>query len=335
MPQTVLLTGITGFIAKHIARDLLDRGYHVRGSLRSPSREQEVIDAVTTPDTAANLTFVQLDLTSDDGWEAAMVGVDALMHTASPFPLEQPRDENELIGPAVSGTLRALGAAQAAGVTRVILTASMVTMMQRDFAPGEAVTPESWTDNNHATATPYAKSKTLAEKAAWEFVKEHPEMQLTTIHPGLVTGTPLDEHYSTSLAVIDRILRAKDPMQPDIPMPIVDVADTAGLHIRALEDPTSAGHRIIATDRIVRWPQMAAWLKDANPDRPIRTRRAPRLLLRILALFDRSIGQVLPSIGQQIEVDNSATRERFDFTFIPARDSIVAAGRALRATKTY
>src|SRR6056297_2828351 len=243
MAQTVLLTGITGFIAKQIAHDLLARGYNVRGSLRSAGRADEVRAAVG-PEGLDRLEFVELDLTADSGWAAAMEGADALIHTASPFPLGQPDDELELIRPAVEGTRRALRAAQTAGVRRVVLTASMVTVIHKDHAPGHVFGPEDHSDPDHATITAYGKSKTLAERAAWTFVEEHPEMRVTTIHPGLVAGEPRDAQYGTSLTVVERILSAKDPMQPDIRFPVSDLGDVSALHVAALEQQESAGSRI-------------------------------------------------------------------------------------------
>ncbi|MEL6798654.1 MAG: NAD-dependent epimerase/dehydratase family protein [Pseudomonadota bacterium] len=202
MPQTVLLTGVTGFIAKRIALDLLNAGHTVRGSLRSAARADEVRDALrphlTDPTALNRLSFVELDLNSDTGWDAALQGTDALMHTASPFPMAQPKDENDIIRPAVDGTLRALRAAQKAGVTRVILTSSVVAIEATDVGT-RPYTPDDWSDPTHPKSNAYYKSKTLAERAAWDFVANHPEMQLTTVNPALVLGTPMDANYGTSL----------------------------------------------------------------------------------------------------------------------------------------
>jgi dihydroflavonol-4-reductase len=144
---------------------------------------------------------VELDLGRDDGWAEAMEGADALFHTASPFPMAQPKDENEIIKPAVDGTLRALRAAQSAGVTRVVLTSSVVAIEAK--AKSGAFTEEDWSDTAHPKSSAYYKSKTLAERAAWDFVAEHPEMQLTTINPALVLGEPMDGSYGTSLELIE------------------------------------------------------------------------------------------------------------------------------------
>jgi dihydroflavonol-4-reductase len=223
MPETILVTGASGYIAKHIVVKLLNAGYHVRGSVRSVARGAEVTQAVTpmlddASELDARLTFVALDLSSDTGWDAALDGVDALMHTASPFPLEQPKNEDDTIRPAVDGTLRALNAAKTAGINRVVMTSSTVSIMM--VKPGDPKTQfdeTDWSVLEGPTATPYAKSKTLAERAAWDFVaNEAPEMQLTAINPSFVMGAPLDENFGTSIQVVERLMKGKDPKLPAV-----------------------------------------------------------------------------------------------------------------------
>ena len=328
--KTVLLTGITGFIAKRIAHDLVAKDYHVRGSLRSTKRADEVRAVVDDP---SKLSFVELDLNSDAGWEEAMDGVDVVMHTASPFPISNPKDEQDVIRPAVEGTLRAMRAAQAKGVTRVVLTASMVSIMHTDKA-GNTYGPCEWSDPQHPTANAYIKSKTLAEKAAWDFVKEHPEMQLTTIHPGLVAGTPMDTHYGSSLKVIERLWSGKDPMSPMIYMPIVDIKDVSALHIAAIEQDTSIGQRVVATDTVKTFPEMAEIVQEQFPSRKIATKVAPKLLLRLLSLFDGDLKAVLPMLNRQIVIENTATKSLFGFSFIPAKDAVRASAAFVDAHKS-
>ncbi|MGV6840729.1 MAG: NAD-dependent epimerase/dehydratase family protein [Planktomarina sp.] len=323
MSKTVLLTGITGFIAKRIAFDLLQKGYTVKGSLRSERRKDEVLAALSGVDTS-RLSFVSLDLTSDDGWDTAMDGVDVLMHTASPFPMASPKDENEIIRPAVDGTLRAVKAAQKAGVNRVVLTSSMVAIMHVDRPDGHKFGPSDWTDLSHPTSSAYVKSKTMAEKAAWDFVAQHPEMSLTTIHPGVVWGTPMDRHFGTSLELVERILSAKDPMQPNIGFPVVDVKDVSALHIAAMENDTTAGQRIIASESHWMMPNLAQVLADAYPDRKIKTKIAPKFLLRLMGLFDPAIKTVVPLVGRDIEIDNSSGHALLG-EFVDAKTSMLAS----------
>lgn len=332
MPDTVVLTGVTGFIAKRIALDLLNAGYIVRGTLRSPARADEVRAAIgprlENPDALDRLSFATLDLGRDEGWAEAMAGADALVHTASPFPLTQPRNENEIIEPAVEGTLRALRAAEAAGVRRVVLTSSVVAIEATD-ASDRPLTEDDWTDVGHPRATAYYKSKTLAERAAWDFVKAHPEMRLTTINPALVLGEPLDGNYGTSLAVVERLLSGKDPMVPEVGFGVVDVADVSAMHVAALERPDSAGGRFIASAGSMSMPEMARHLKALYPDRKIATRVAPGVLLRALSLFDRSIRTILPALGVTPEFDNTRARSILGISFTTPRTALDRAAAAL------
>jgi len=333
MSQTILLTGITGFIAKRIAFDLLEAGYTVRGSLRSTKRADEVREALrprlSDPSALDRLSFVELDLTRDDGWGEAMEGIDALFHTASPFPMAQPKDENDIIKPAVDGTLRALKAAQAAGVTRVVLTSSVAAIEAKNKSG--AYSEDDWSDTSHPKSSAYYKSKTLAERAAWDFVGEHPEMQMTTINPALVLGEPMDANYGTSLELIERILGGKDPMVPDIGFGIVDVADISAMHIAALEKPDSIGKRFIGSNGTMTMPRIAQHLAARHPDRKIATKIAPKVVLRLLSLFDPSIRTVLPSIGSASQFDNSQAREVLGIEFTAPLEAIEKAADAVLA----
>ena len=330
--KTVLVTGASGFIAKHIVLALLNAGYGVVGSLRSAARGDEVLDAVRPHLTSgdgldARLRFVTLDLGADAGWVEAMAGVDVLMHTASPFPMSQPKDENELIRPAVDGTLRALRAARAAGVTRAVLTSSTAAVMNSPRDPAQNRFDETdWSDPSHAAVTAYTKSKTLAERAAWDFVeREAGEIALTVMNPCLVLGRPLDDSYGTSLRVVERMLRAKDPMQPNFGIGIVDVRDVARMHVSALRTPDAAGKRIIGAAEFMWFVDIARTLEAAYPERKISTRTAPDFVVRFLGMFDRSIRSIVPVLGRRQDLDNARARELLGIDFIPAADSARAA----------
>jgi dihydroflavonol-4-reductase len=333
MSRPVVLTGITGFIAKRIALDLLEAGHSVRGSLRKLSRADEVRNAIrprlSDPAALDRLEFVELDLGRDEGWTDAMEGAQALLHTASPFPLSSPKDENDLIRPAVEGTRRALRAAQAAGVARVVLTSSVAAISAKDKRG--AFTEEDWTDVTHPEATAYTKSKTLAERAAWDFVKEHPEMRLTAINPALVLGEPLDRHYGSSLSLIERILSGKDPMQPDFGFGIVDVADISAMHVAALGRDESVGHRFIGANGTMTMPRIAQHLAARHPDRGIATRIAPKPLLRVMGLFDPSVRMILPAIGRAPQLDNSKARHILGIDFTAPLAAIDSAADAVLA----
>jgi dihydroflavonol-4-reductase len=327
MTRTILLTGISGFIAKHVALLALQRGMAVRGTLRSASRADEVRAALRPhlPDPAAldRLGFVTADLGKDTGWDAAMEGVTDVIHTASPFPMVQPKDEMDLIGPAREGTLRVLGAAHSAGIRRVVLTSSGVAIMNAEKGGGQD--ENDWADVTAPTMTPYAKSKTLAERAAWEFAAAN-GMDLTTINPGLVVGPPLDHHFGTSLEVIQRILKGKDPMLPDVSFPVVDVRDVAEMHLRALERPGTAGKRYIsvADGPSMSMVEIGQFYKARYPTRRIATRKAPKVLLQVLALFDASLNTILPEVGKRHTLSNLKAQQEMGLVFMTTTDTLGA-----------
>lgn len=325
MADTVLLTGISGFIAKHQALRLLQAGYGVRGTLRRLDRADEVRAALAPhlPEEALDrLSFAEADLEADVGWDAAMEGVAALFHMASPFVIDMPRDPQVLIRPAVQGTQRALGAAAKAGVKRVVLTSSIVAVE----TPGrhEALDEGNWLDMTSPTADPYGKSKALAEREAWEIAKRE-GLALTTINPAWVLGPPLDAGYGTSVELIARILRGRDPMVPDVGFALVDVRDVVEMHLRALERPETAGKRYLSVGGKMTLVEMARALKAAYPERRIPTRVAPMPLLRLLALFDRQIRASLPRVGWMPGTSNARAQAELGMRFIPAREALLAS----------
>ncbi|MFM1952057.1 MAG: hypothetical protein RJA33_851 [Actinomycetota bacterium] len=333
----VLLTGASGYIGKHITLELLNQGYEVRASLRSLKKASEVIDAVTphlkdSKNLDSRLSFVELDLEKDSGWDDALEGIDALMHTASPFPIASPKDENELIRPAVEGTLRALKAAKKAGVKRVVLTSSVAAIYGSDLPEDKAAFDESmWSDVSHPVGrVAYTKSKTLAEKAAWDFIKgDAPDMNLTTINPVLVLGAPLDKNFGSSISVVERIMKGSDPMLPNLKFAIVDVQDVAKMHVLALSKPESIGERIIASSETFSFVAIAKYIKDQFPDSKAKTAQAPDLLIKFLSLFDAQIKAILPLIGKSMLVSNSKARAILDIDFIPVEQSLKSSAEFL------
>lgn len=327
MSHTVLVTGATGYIAKWICAELLRRGHRVVGSARSADRDAEIRAALRTTldgtDWEARYRTIALDLSSDSGWSAAMEGVDAAMLVASPFPLVQPRDDREIVETAVGGVRRALAAARAAGVGRVILTSSSGAISAREKpGNGTAFTEDDWTDLDHPTATPYFRSKTLAERAAWDDVAEHGGIALTALNPTLVVGPPLDADFGTSIQVLERLHRAKDPMLPRAGFSTVDVRDVAEAHIRALERPETAGKGYLLSERFLWFKDIAAAMKTAVPNRRYPAREAPNALLRVLGLFDPSVRTILPSLGRREEVSAARAEAELGLAFRDTRRGI-------------
>jgi dihydroflavonol-4-reductase len=332
----VLLTGSSGYIGKHITLRLLNDGFEVKASVRSSAKADEVRAAMVAHlpagfDLGAKLSFVELDLESDAGWDAAIAGVDVLVHSASPFPISSPKDENELIRPAVEGTLRALRAAHKAGVKRVILTSSVAAIYGNDKPASGEFDETFWTDVNHPVGqVPYTKSKTLAEKAAWDYMAtEAPELQLTTINPVLVAGAPLDKHFGSSVSVVERVLIGKDPLLPDLSFSIVDVKDVAAMHVKAITTDAAIGERFIASAGSRTFIQIAKAIKAAFPKRKISTIQAPSFVIRFLSLFDSEIKAVLPTLGKHIGINSSKAQKVLGINFISVESSLVETAHYL------
>ncbi len=335
----MLLTGANGYIGRHILLELLNQGYQVRASVRSLQKSGEIVDAlrnhvkdVNTLD--SNLSFVELSLDSDAGWNEAMAGVDVLIHSASPFPLVIPANEDELIRPAVDGTLRALRAAKNVGVNRVILTSSNAAVFGRDLPKGAKEFDETmWTDVNHPIGrAAYRRSKTLAERAAWDFVKnEAPGIALTTINPSLVIGAPLDTNFGSSMAIIDQLIKGTKRMLPDLRVGIVDVKDVARMHVDAIKIDATKGERIIASTGTRSLVEIAKIIKTNNPNIKVITKRAPTWLLKLRAIFKKEQRPGLLLVGRPNLISNAKARSLFTFEFIQPEISIVESAKFLIA----
>src|SRR6056297_1270210 len=275
----VFVTGASGFIAKHIMRELLAQDYDVRASVRSDKRKDELQRLF--PD--ATLEFATLDLTKDDGWQDALKGCDVLIHTASPFPLTEPNDPQDLIRPAVDGTLRAMRAARDAGISRVILTSSCAAIYKQADKPKMQQSDETcWTSPDDPSVGAYEASKTLAEKAAWDFVADHPEIALTTINPGAVFGPPMDARFGSSLAV--------------------DVRDVARMHVAAIDLEATNGERFAAASGTHRFLELGEFLRGWDSTLKTPGREAPVWLLRIMGLFSRDVQGILANVGRTLAV---------------------------------
>jgi dihydroflavonol-4-reductase len=267
--QTVLVTGGTGFLGVNTILALLKQGFTVRTTLRTLSRKNEILDALREGgiSTFDQLTFYQADLLSDSGWDEATLGCDYVLHVASPFVAEQPKDENELIIPAKEGTIRALKAASRAGVKRVVLTSSFAAIGYSIDPKNHVFTELDWTDEN-AAIQPYIKSKTIAEKAAWEFMKnEATAMELTVINPVGIFGPILGGISSASLdTVVKGIIDGLITENASFTFGVVDVRDTAAIHIKAMLHPEAAGQRFLATSEgAMSFYDVAQLIKNERP----------------------------------------------------------------------
>ena len=302
--ERVLVTGITGYIGQHCAAELLRQGYEVVGTIRSRSKADTTRSAIARAADVENLSFAEADLLSDKGWSEAMKGCTYVLHVASPFLMAEPKDEYELIAPAVEGTRRVIGAAQLAGVKRLVLTSSTFAIIagkeSGQYGPGD------WSDTD-ANIGAYAKSKTLAERAAWESAKGG-NMELTVINPGAVFGPSLGAKIDgQSVAMMTKMITGKIPMIPDMAMGMVDVRDVAKLHVAAMTAKGAAGKRFIAcTAEPVEMATVAQVLREAGYKKAP-SMKAPTFLLKFMSKFDPEAKGMLPFIGRKASYDNSAT----------------------------
>ncbi len=333
MSKTVLVTGASGFIGKVIVKELLDNGYVVRGSVRSDAKAEETRKAVGESD-ESKLSFVKLDLNSDDGWADALQGVDALLHTASPFPIASPKDPEELIRPAVDGTLRALRAAKAAGVERVVVTSSVAAIYNDDLRSDQKVLDHTnWSPTGSSATSAYEDSKTLAEQAAWQFVEdEAPKIELSTINPGVVWGTPLDRSYGSSLELVERLLKGQDPALPDLSFPIVDVADVAKMHRLALERPEAVGERLPAAAGALTMIASAKLLNKHIESSKAKTRKAPDFMVKLMAIFDSDMKSIKNRLGVSGEVSSANSQDKLGMQFISPQDALLASAKFIEST---
>jgi dihydroflavonol-4-reductase len=331
--KKVLVTGVSGFVGQHCAAELLQQGYAVRGSVRSISRTNEVINGIKkVVDPKENLEFCELDLMNDKGWDEAMQGCDFVLHIASPFVVKNPKDESVLIKPAVDGTLRALSFAKKAGVKRVVLTSSTAAMHGGQQGSIK-INASSWTNINSASISAYFKSKTLAERAAWDFIKNQEsgnKLDLVAINPGPIYGPTLTGNLATeAMGFIKKLITGKVPMVPDAISVMSDVRDIAKIHVAALEKIQASGRRFIVTTEESHSILDIAKILKSNGYNIVKPVVAPSFLLKFLANFDAEAKGMLPFIGNTIEADISETKTTFDWKPISFEKTILDAARSV------
>ena len=333
--KKVLVTGASGFIAEHCIIELLKNGYSVKGSLRSMNREQEVRDAIKTGASDENLEFCKLDLLEDDGWEDAMWDCDYLMHVASPFVIEDPKDENELIKPAKEGTLRALNAAKKAGIKRVVLTSSVAAVNSHMMSGTSDHT--TWTDINSKYVTPYQKSKTIAERAAWDFYNNQDnsnKMELAVINPGGVMGPQLGNDLGgASTQIVSQLISGKFPMIPALSFPFIDVRDVAILHLKAMTTPEADGKRFIAAHSEPTWMYEVAEVLSAAGYEKIKLKKAPSFMLKLIGLFDNKTKSLVPMLDKYVPCDNSQTVKVLNWEPMPWEQAFIEHAKSIEAIK--
>ena len=332
--STVLVTGGSGFIACHCILQLLAAGYQVRTTVRSLKRELDVRAMLKEggAEPGDRLSFFVADLENDAGWSAAVAGCEYVLHVASPLPARLPKHEDELILPAREGTLRVLRAARDAGVKRVVLTSSFGAIgygHEQQKAPFDET---NWTTLNSDVA-PYMKSKTLAERAAWDFIaKEGGNLELSVINPVGVFGPVLGRDYSTSILLVQRLMDGALPGCPQLYFGIVDVRDVADLHLRAMTDPAAKGERFLASaSDFMSMADIAKVLKSrlGLAAKRVPTRELPNWLIRIAAFRDPAIRLILPELGTYKNATNEKAKKVLGWTPRSNEEAILATAESL------
>jgi nucleoside-diphosphate-sugar epimerase len=332
---TILVTGGTGFIASHIILQLLGGKHRVRTTVRSLKREADVRGMLRQggAEPSERLTFFEADLQSDAGWSEAVAGCDYVQHVASPFPAAVPKHEDELIVPAREGALRVLKAAREAGVKRVVLTSSFAAIGYGHKPQAAPFDETYWTDTSGNDVTAYVKSKSFAEKAAWDFMaKEGGALELSVVNPVAVFGPVLGPDFSTSVLLIQRLLTGTVPGSPKLSFGVVDVRDIADLHLRAMVQPAAKGERFLGVaGDFMSIHAMAMVLKTrmGEAGRKVPARELPNWLVRIAALRDPAVKQILPELGKLKNGTNEKARRLLGWAPRSNEEAIVATAESL------
>lgn len=325
----VLVTGAGGFIAKHVIKQALERGYRVRGTLRTPAKEDAVRSAVG--ERGSRLSFVTADLLSDAGWAEAVEGCRYVLHVASVFPLVAPKDPDALVPVARDGALRVLRAANSAGVERSVITSSTVAILGGHRPDANRVYTESDWSIIDATNS-YGRSKTIAEKAAWDFVRgAGGTMTLVSVNPAFVMGPPLDGDVEASADLILLFLRGKYPLVPNLGFEFVDVRCVAQAHLAAMEKPEAAGKRYILSGGAMTLREIAQVIGDNFPEFKRKMPRGviPDFMTRLLGLFDPAVRAIVPDLGPTKRVSNAAARRELGIAFRTPQEAVIAMARSL------
>jgi nucleoside-diphosphate-sugar epimerase len=333
--STVLVTGGSGFIGSYCILQLLTDGHQVRTTVRNLARENEVRAMLKAggTDAGGRLKFFAADLEKDAGWTEAVAGSDHVLHVASPFPAGIPKHEDELIVPAREGALRVLKAARDAGVKRVVLTSSFAAVGYGQKPQETPFDETNWTDLRGGHMTAYVKSKTIAERAAWDFVaREGGGLELSVVNPVGVFGPVLGPDYSTSILLVQRLMDGAMPGCPRLYFGVVDVRDVADLHIRAMTDPAAKGERFLAVaGDFLSIQEIAKILKARMGEaaKRVPVRQIPNWLVRLSALRDPAIRQITPELGKHKNATNAKAKRLLAWSPRSNEDAIVATAESL------
>ena len=328
----ILVTGASGFVAKHVIGELLRAGYSVRGTVRGQAKVPGIWSAVSAlaPGREAGLELVEADLLDDRGWHEAMIDVAAVMHVAATIVAVEPKDPDVVVRPAIEGTERVLAFAEAAGIKRIVMTSSIATV---GYGLGHDKGVRRYTEDDftnldgmrHSWA--YCIGKTRAERAAWDFCRLH-GMELTTVHPGAILGPATDPDTSISLGLVTGLLDGSTPAMARIGFAISDVRDVAAMHLAALQKPESIGQRYLCTGPYMTFEQVAEVLRRAYPDYPVTRRVVPDWLIRVISAFGGPTRQIINDVGNEKHFDGSKGEALLGRAYRSVDEAILSAAES-------
>ena len=334
MSGKVLLTGISGWIAKHTAIELLNKGYEVLGTVRNKDLIDQTKETIKKHAPIEKLSFIELNLLKDEGWNKAAEGCKYIFHIASPFPMKVSKDRELLLPVAVDGTLRVLNAGINAGVEQIIKTSSIVAMFRKPNRSNPYTFGENdWTDENWIEGVnDYFLSKTKAEKAAWKLMESKGlKSKLTTINPGGVFGDALDKKGGTSIEYVRQFLKGKFPGAPKFAVLISDVKDIAKAHVACIGNNKVGGRRLIVGKEVKKLVELSQLMAEAMPEyaKKLPKKELPNFMVKLISYIDSSAKMMIPDLGILMQTDTSYAEELLGFKFKPAKDCITENAKSV------
>ena len=334
MSEKVLLTGISGWIAKHTTIELLNSGYEVLGTVRNETLIEQTKDTISKYAPINKLSFIKLDLIKDDGWNDAAKGCKYIFHIASPFPIKVSNNRESLLPPAVDGTLRVLNAGINAGVDQIVKTSSIVAMFRKPnrtnpYTFGE----QDWTDENWVEGVnDYFLSKTKAERVAWELMESKGlKNKLTTICPGGVFGDALDKKGGTSIEYVRQFMAGKFPGAPKFAVLISDVKDIAKAHVACIGNEKVGGRRLIVGKEVKKLVELSQLMAEAMPAyaKKLPKKELPNFMVKLISYLDSSAKMMIPDLGILMQTDPSYAEELLGFKFKDAKDCMAENAKSV------
>lgn len=310
--KKICVTGASGYLAMSLISELIKKGYSVKGTLRNLETAKQIkADIEAHLGQSAELDFVKVDLTKDDGWLDAFQGCDAIMHTASPFPAKPPKNPDDNLIPAIEGTQRVLQKALEANVNRVIITSSNAAIWFGNFEQTH-YDHETWTNIDHKAIDSYTKSKTVAEKTAWALAEKNPKLKLTAINPSVIWGPGVGNHLNkTSIGFFKMLVKKEMPVVPNMKVPFVDIRDVVKMHINALENDKSIGKRFLVTNDPEWMIDFCNHIRDIGYEAPNKV--APNLMMKIISFLDSSMKPTIPMLGLDYHLNTDQSKKILGF----------------------